>query len=948
MKSMLKNFVIFSIIVILPAVCFSAVAAQYNFDGSLLDSASGGSVADNLSPNTGSAVYTAGVVGLALKTGSSTGGAAFVSAADSADLDLSGQFTIEAFIYPESISAQWSRIILKWNDTTAYHVALNYGNAGLHITQTNGTSVNVYPATVSVGQWYHLAAVGNGSTVTVYLNGIAKGSFGYNGTLNNVSEVLSIGGSSRSVDSYFNGRIDEVILHNEAKSVSYLLGRASLLLPPVQDANNPAYAADLNKDGIVNFADYSIFANAWLPDEFTQFYNRIDNLRYYAVPMADNIIEQKHYFCFSGNNTASPMLTKCGLQQIYSPPYCASTFAGEFKPFNQTVIPSNYIWYPSEFYADYGTIGNVRIESTLVPISGKNSVVLAVKFTNSLPVSIDVPFQFKPAGSISTVSSSGWGWTPPADSSTSTKYVQDNKLFMNNSGTALCIGWNVSPWVWTSSTGIMSATVSLAPQQSKTIYITIAFGALAQVGQIVSDVNAAPADYIGDSRRYWNDQIESLKDVVPEFTTDNADLKMFYDRSLLTFLTCKWNSPAFVSNPWYSESGIDGGAICNYIWGIAYVDNMLAMIDSNTLKNFILLFLNGDLLNHYAITPLDGSGTGPYYSYNKYSLSTLLNSYVMLTGDTAFLNQAYGGTTILGQVSAICLNGENLSQTPVLVDYGDNHNLLELKKTTHYQYYVPSPNAERCLIYTQLAQMYTLAGVTPPTDFAARAELLKTVIRNSLWNSSINWFDALNASLNHTTAYSMQIFDLLRAGVPTSSQVSGITGHLNSSEFLSKYGIHSLSKLDEGYDTADVDWGGPGVYAGDAPQIVSDLYFAGYDSQAADILNRIIWWGKTFPYYPQAIYADVRDYRRDGRANVIAGLTAAQTVIFGVFGVDVQADRVIISPHSLGFANKLKLTHLRIRGLDLDIAILSTGVFEVKNGTNTTTSNIGTPVEILF
>jgi hypothetical protein len=70
--------------------------------------------------------------------------------------------------------------------------------------------------------------------------------------------------------------------------------------------------------------------------------------------------------------------------------------------------------------------------------------------------------------------------------------------------------------------------------------------------------------------------------------------------------------------------------------------------------------------------------------------------------------------------------------------------------------------------------------------------------------------------------------------------------------------------------------------------------------------------------------------------------------MFGVFGVDVRADRIIINPHSLSFANELKLTHLRIRGLYLDITILPTGTFEVKNDSDIITSDIGTPVEIVF
>jgi hypothetical protein len=728
-----------------------------------------------------------------------------------------------------------------------------------------------------------------------------------------------------------------------------LLSRASLLLPSVEEQNTPKFAADINNDGIVNFADFAAFADKWLPDEFSQFNNTVEDLRYFAIPMADNVMLEKHLFCFSGNLTVNPLTTKAGFQKIYSPPYSASTFVGEFKPFNITAAPVNYIWYPSEFYCDYGKINNVKIESTLVPISGSSAVVFAVKLSNTTANSISIPFQFVPSGATSYISSSSWGWTPPSSSGTITNYVQDSKLIMDNGSEGICIGMN-TPWTWTSSTGVMAGTVALTANESKIIYITLSLGNIGEVETIAANVMADTPGFIADSRRSWCNEINQLRARVPEISTDNPDLKMFYDRSLLTLLTCKWKSSAMAANPWYSESGIDGGAVCNYIWGTSYIGNLLAMADPNALKNFLLLFLDGDLLNHYAITPIDGSATGPYYSYNKYSLLSLLYSYVMITGDTAFLTQAYGSTTILQQVSSICLDGEDLASTPALVNYGVNSNLLELKKTMAYQYYVPSPNAERCLIFEQLAKLYDLAGINPPADLNTRSAQLKTVIRDALWSSSLNWFNARNNYyIFTTTAYSLQIYDLLRTGVPTSTQAAGILSHLNATEFLSKYGIHSLSKTDSGYDTTDVDWGGPGVYAGDAPQIVEDLYASGYDSYAQDILRRILWWGKTFPYYPQAIYANQRYYRTDGRANVIAGFTAAQSIVFGVFGVTVQSDRIIINPHTLDFAEQLKLKNLKIRNKTLDIEILpASGTFKVTDADNTITSSIGSAVTIMF
>lgn len=82
------------------------------------------------------------------------------------------------------------------------------------------------------------------------------------------------------------------------------------------------------------------------------------------------------------------------------------------------------------------------------------------------------------------------------------------------------------------------------------------------------------------------------------------------------------------------------------------------------------------------------------------------------------------------------------------------------------------------------------------------------------------WLFSLDEKLQPKTAHSIQIFDVLRTGILTKDQERAIVSHLNEQEFLSEYGVHSLSKRDAGYDPFDEDWGEPGVYAGDAPELI--------------------------------------------------------------------------------------------------------------------------------
>ncbi|APY11616.1 hypothetical protein BWZ22_10340 [Seonamhaeicola sp. S2-3] len=144
--------------------------------------------------------------------------------------------------------------------------------------------------------------------------------------------------------------------------------------------------------------------------------------------------------------------------------------------------------------------------------------------------------------------------------------------------------------------------------------------------------------------------------------------------------------------------------------------------------------------------------------------------------------------------------------------------------------------------------------------------------------------------------------------------------------------MHSLSKLDPAYDLNDADWGGPGVYAGDAPELVEDLYLSGHPDMAENVLSRILWWGKHFPYYPQAIIADDIDYRRNGRANIIAGITSTQSILFGLLGLEYTArGEVLIKPNKTDLFTEFELKGLKIKDKKVDIYMNNNSVLVKSN-----------------
>jgi len=175
----------------------------------------------------------------------------------------------------------------------------------------------------------------------------------------------------------------------------------------------------------------------------------------------------------------------------------------------------------------------------------------------------------------------------------------------------------------------------------------------------------------------------------------------------------------------------------------------------------------------------------------------------------------------------------------------------------------------------------------------------------------------------------------------------GLLGHLNEAEFLSRHGLHSLSKRDPAYDHLDLDNGGSGICTSFPPQIIERLYQAGRPELAADVLQRLLWWGDSLPYWGDSVLASARDYRRDTPLQcTLDGVAGAQCAIFGVFGISVRpGGDVVVRPHALPFARKLALRGVEIRGRRFDVQVAD-GRVEVRAGPLRERARLGQAVVI--
>jgi hypothetical protein len=219
------------------------MVTEYKFDGGLRDTGSDGSMADDLTA--GNPVDQQGVTGDALICDANT-----VVAADSADLDLASQYTIEIFIKPASLSG--IQYILSKD---SYKIGISDSNLFVYHRQSDGTTVGGSTVRPTLNRWQHVAVVASSSTIILYLNGQAVKTFAYNGTILNSSEPLSICGAGGA--NYYSGLIDEIRMFNTAKTASYVLSRAAYSCGALPQG-------DADGDCRITISDFYLLAQQWL------------------------------------------------------------------------------------------------------------------------------------------------------------------------------------------------------------------------------------------------------------------------------------------------------------------------------------------------------------------------------------------------------------------------------------------------------------------------------------------------------------------------------------------------------------------------------------------------------------------------------------------------------------------------------------------------------------
>jgi hypothetical protein len=175
----------------------------------------------------GNATFASGVVGQAFSLDGANG---YIEVPDSPSISIRGPLTLEARVKLNTIDVQQG-VIEKYNvpGTDGYLFRIIGGKLGAAVCDATlqGAQHPVTGATtVTTGVWHHVAAVYDGTTLEVYLDGILDGSVPADFPPTDGSASLKIGARGDDANTRLDGLIDEVRIHARALSASEIQASA--------------------------------------------------------------------------------------------------------------------------------------------------------------------------------------------------------------------------------------------------------------------------------------------------------------------------------------------------------------------------------------------------------------------------------------------------------------------------------------------------------------------------------------------------------------------------------------------------------------------------------------------------------------------------------------------------------------------------------------------------
>jgi hypothetical protein len=147
----------------------------------------------------------------------------YVDCGSSPDFEIPVNISITCWIKVNQFDKTWQAIITTSDSSWRVHRSsssnnIAWGSSGLSPTDLTGTT------DVSTGEWFHIAAVYNGTQKLLYINGNLDASSDSTGNITTSSMPVYIGENSGATSRFWDGLIDDVRIYRRALSETEILG----------------------------------------------------------------------------------------------------------------------------------------------------------------------------------------------------------------------------------------------------------------------------------------------------------------------------------------------------------------------------------------------------------------------------------------------------------------------------------------------------------------------------------------------------------------------------------------------------------------------------------------------------------------------------------------------------------------------------------------------------
>ena len=336
---------------------------------------------------------------------------------------------------------------------------------------------------------------------------------------------------------------------------------------------------------------------------------------------------------------------------------------------------------------------------------------------------------------------------------------------------------------------------------------------------------------------------------LPTLVTSDREVRRDYYMSALSLLSVlRTGFP--VAPRVYVSNTPESNCTMMYFWDTREWATVFALLDPVTLKNCLRSWLSKGIYNGYAEEYLTGTLEGPWYSANDYSIFILLNDYLNVTGDRAFLFEKIGDKTVLEHMNAIATHWESLVKPgQTLADYGGKANLLECVPT--YINEVASFNAANVWMMRRVAEINDAEGnKAQAAELRAKAAgLLPAVL--ALYEPGLGVWDAMHDDGSRVQV--RHVFDFATIGLTIPQDLTPkmrdemtdfverelLTDHWMRAQSLSDIAAAVSNRPDHGPMGAFCAW--------PAETAATFCEFGKYD-KALDILHRCAWVTEEGPF----------------------------------------------------------------------------------------------------